>query len=311
MASASIPKRKLSFHFLKYTIMEKTSVLNKYVSLFENCTTATPTEDNIRLIDWLEIEFKEEVMKYRECKYQSLKKKRKKRFPAITPSGVFYPTRSSENLFGHSGLLCVDIDGKDNPHITDWEELKNRLSKISNVAYCGLSISGKGAFAIIPIAYPEYHRGHFNAIDLYFAHQEGLLIDTACKDICRLRTISYDPSPYFNHDAELFRPYIDYSNMKKTSSSKISDVDMEKIESILNEIKESSLDITSDYNEWFQIAYIISKVYGEDGREKFHEFSQYHSKYNAKECDYLYNACLKKEYNYTVGTLVYIRNQYR
>lgn len=34
--------------------------------------------------------------------------------PQATISGVFAPTRKVENLVKHSGLICVDIDKKDN-----------------------------------------------------------------------------------------------------------------------------------------------------------------------------------------------------
>ena len=45
------------------------------------------------------------------------KKQIKLSLPQATISGVFAPTRSAENLVKHSGLICVDIDRKDNLHI--------------------------------------------------------------------------------------------------------------------------------------------------------------------------------------------------
>src|ERR1035438_7159863 len=74
----------------KKNIMKK-SVLDKCVSMFENCTDPVPC-GKVSLKDWLEsgLLFKEEVEKYRECKNQILKKKRKMfRLLAITPSGTF------------------------------------------------------------------------------------------------------------------------------------------------------------------------------------------------------------------------------
>jgi len=251
------------------------------------------------------------VQKYRECKSQLQKKHLKKQLPAITPSGIFYPTRSSENLKEHSGLLCIDFDAKDNPHVTDWEELKHRLSHTKNIAYCGLSISGKGVFAILPIAHPEHHSAHFNAADIYFALSEGLVIDVACKDVCRLRTISYDQDGYFNHNAEALNKYIYFAKVMKTVIPSMSKDEVGKVLSILDEIKGLGIDITNVYIEWFQIGCVLSKVFGEQGREKFHEFSQFSPKYNYSICDKQYTACMKKEYRYTVGTLIYILNKYR
>jgi hypothetical protein len=77
--------------------------------------------------------------------------------PAITVSGSFHPSRKEEHLVKHSGLICIDIDLKGNEHIANFAALKEQLFHIENVAYAGLSASGKGFFLIIPIAYPKRH----------------------------------------------------------------------------------------------------------------------------------------------------------
>lgn len=51
------------------------------------------------------------------------KKQIKLSLPQATISGVFSPTRSAENLVKHSGLICVDIDYKDNLHISNFDTL--------------------------------------------------------------------------------------------------------------------------------------------------------------------------------------------
>ena len=286
----------------------RNSVLDKTVSLFANCTSPRPF-DKISLSEWLNTDaYENDVKRIRECENLHQRKSLKKELPAITPSGTFSPIRNSQNLVAHSGLICIDIDSKDNPEITDWEGLKGRLSMINNIAYCGLSVSGKGAFVLIPIMFPEHHLEHFNAIDVFFATYEGIMIDAACKDICRLRTISYDPNPYFNHHADPVGNFLDFSN--KSTFPKITKKDKEKVDAILSEIKDSNLDITNDYTDWFQIGCVIAKVYGEEGREKFQEFSQFHPDYNLKSCDRQFNYCLKKQYAYGIGTLVFIKNKY-
>ena len=87
----------------------------------------------------------------------------------------------------HSGYICIDIDGgKDNPEITDFEKLKQDLSSIECIAYCGLSISGNGVFCLIPIEHPRYHKEHFYALEKFF-RDRGIVIDTSCKNVSRLR----------------------------------------------------------------------------------------------------------------------------
>ena len=66
-------------------------------------------------------------------------------------SGIFQPTRKAENLVKHSGLICVDIDRQDNLQIDNWDEVKQELSKLPQIAYASLSVSGNGYFVTIPL----------------------------------------------------------------------------------------------------------------------------------------------------------------
>ena len=80
------------------------------------------------------------------------RKRIKLSLPQATISGVFSPTRSAENLVSHSGLICVDIDGKDNQHIENFDTLiEDVLSQIEEVAYASRSVSGNGYFVIMPL----------------------------------------------------------------------------------------------------------------------------------------------------------------
>lgn len=88
----------------------------------------------------------------------------KKRLPMACISGIFQPTRKAENLVKHSGLICVDIDRQDNLQIDNWDEVKQELSKLPQIAYASLSVSGNGYFVIIPLRYPDYHKGQFEKL---------------------------------------------------------------------------------------------------------------------------------------------------
>ena len=72
-------------------------------------------------------------------------------------------------MFGRTyKSICIDIDGKDNPSISDMEEFKKKLSKLPYMMYCGLSASGKGLFCIIPYKDYRNHKLHFNALEQEF-----------------------------------------------------------------------------------------------------------------------------------------------
>lgn len=100
-------------------------------------------------------------------------------------------------------LDCIDIDGKDNPSISNIEDLKIKLGELPYIMYCGLSASGNGLFCIIPYADPTNHKNVFEAIKNDF-EEMGIIIDKSCGDICRLRFLSHDTQPYVNKHAEVY-----------------------------------------------------------------------------------------------------------
>lgn len=180
----------------------------------------------------------------------------KGKLPCVTMSGTFLE-RNSGKLIEHSGLICIDIDGKDNPDIADMEDLKCKLSKLPHVLYCGLSVSGRGVFCLIPIADPNKHRQHFYSIEKDF-QEMGITIDSACKDITRLRYCSYDPKPVININADVYEKCIETScvtrkrrkvqNKTSVRVSKTVDVqhEEEKVLSIADWFLQPMVDVNSN-----------------------------------------------------------------
>jgi hypothetical protein len=180
------------------------SVLNIEISMFADARSTTPK--TVILLDWLKDEsFLRLQERVRACATKNEKDIVKKDMPCITPSGLF-SKRGKDYLIQHSGFIAIDIDGKDNTHISNFFDLKNKLCKLSQVAYCGLSVSGQGYWALIPIAHPDKHEKHYQFLEDYFA-KKGLNIDPACKDVARLRFYSYDPDAYFNHNAKQLQAF--------------------------------------------------------------------------------------------------------
>ena len=178
------------------------SILDITVSCFKNYDTpANPKEVN--LLAWLQSEkYKDTVCRIRSIEDKKKRDELKATLPAITVSGVF-SYRAGKDMIKHSGAIAIDIDFKENKHIGNFAELKIHLCNIRNVAYCGLSVSGRGYYCIILIADPDKHKLHFKALQKIFKSY-GITIDPACIDVCRLRGYSYDPEGYFNHNATLF-----------------------------------------------------------------------------------------------------------
>lgn len=287
----------------------KKSILHTEVSLFKNYRT--PTQNStIDLLGWLTTDaFKDEVLQIRASNSADEIKALKSSLPAITPSGIFSLNRSVESLVAHSGFICVDIDGKENPNITNWENQKENFSHLAEIAYSGLSASGNGLFVLVHIEDPKHHADYFRTLETYFLIGLQIKIDKSCKDVSRLRGASYDPNPYINHEAKaltlkLREPKRNFNNQNPAHFQKGDDA--AAIMGILNEIKQQNLDLTQPYGDWFKIGAVIANSMGENGRKVFHEFSQYSSKYDPKECDKQFNACLKRKYRYGVGTLKFL-----
>lgn len=181
------------------------SILNTKVSCFANYDTpANPKEVN--LLAWLKSgKYKEKVECIRAITDKAERDAIKATLPAITPSGVF-TYRSAKNLVKHSGFIQIDIDLKGNESIKNFIEMKEQISRIKNVAYCGLSVSGTGFWGLIPIAFPDKHDLHLKALQEDFT-RFGIAIDPAPKSIASLRGYSYDPAAYFNHSATIFEKF--------------------------------------------------------------------------------------------------------
>ena len=115
-------------------------------------------------------------------------------------------SKAAKDIVSFTGLMAIDVDFKDNLHIANFSMLKAEICKIKNVAYCGLSIRGKGFFIIIPITHTDKHQQHFDWVQMYFA-SKGINIDPVCDNANRLRYHSFDPEAYYNHAAKPLQAY--------------------------------------------------------------------------------------------------------
>jgi hypothetical protein len=182
------------------------SILDKKVSCFKNYNSPNSPKE-VNLLVWLNsLKFKGQVQLVRELTDKNEKKKVKSNLPCITPSGLF-SYRSERNLIQHSGLIQIDIDpSANNLNISNWDELKKEISKITNIAYLGDSVSGNGYWGLIPIAEPKYHKQFFDVIYEKF-DSFGIELDKLPKNIASLRGYSVDENAFFNHQAKPLTNY--------------------------------------------------------------------------------------------------------
>jgi len=179
------------------------------ISLFKNYREVKPAGE-ISVFQFYEnivnSDYQKEITELRAINEKSLRDAIKATLPACTISGTF-SQRNSQSLIQHSGFICIDIDGKDNPTLTNWKGLRDTLGTWEEVVSAALSVSGRGLFLIIAIAYPWKHREQFLALEKDFRNI-GLVIDKQCKDVSRLRVVTSDPQATWNPTAKPYRKVI-------------------------------------------------------------------------------------------------------
>lgn len=164
------------------------NILEISVSYFPRITDKKPLKGELYYLLTTH-RYKKQVSLIR-CQTDAEKKRvLKNELPTFTPSGLF-SAGDAASLIRASGMICIDIDKKDNLNVEGYDRLKNRIAKLPYVAYCGLSVSGEGYFCIIPISDPNKFLLHFFSLQKVFTGM-GITIDQACKDICRKRFVSF------------------------------------------------------------------------------------------------------------------------
>ncbi len=267
------------------------SILNIDVSAFRNYNTPTGPK-SVNLLHWLTAnKYQNEVAAIRAEPDKEKRNMIKSTLPAITPSGQF-SHRSEAGLITHSGFIQVDIDFKDNSHITNYNDLKQQLCKIVNVAYCGLSVSGTGYFLLLPIAHREKHRQHFDYLYKVFKSM-GIAIDRKPRNVASLRSYSPDADAYFNHKAVKLEQYEKPAPKPLRSIYNIAGNDTQsQIESLINTINKTGKDIAPNYDEWLNLGFALATEFGERARSYFHDISRFHADYNHSMADRQFDKCI-------------------
>ncbi len=245
--------------------------------------------------------YKAKVEAIRTMSDAEKKRKKKQQLPGFTPSGCF-SERRAKGLINHSGYICLDIDGKDNPHITDWQRFIHDVGrKYPFIAYAGLSVSGKGAFLIVPIKHTERHTQHF--VDLVKELTPDVIVDKSGRDVSRYRFMSYNADPYLNPDADTYEKFIE---PKKAERKDYAGTDR-GVQLLYDAVMASGKNITERYSDWLALACSLRDV--PNGRQMFHDISTFDSRYNSDQCNEQFDAILNGK-GYSIATFFWIAKQY-
>lgn len=246
----------------------------------------------------------------------------KKTLPAATVSGIF-KHRSAAGLQEYNGLVCMDFDAKENPGMTP-VEMRAVLAQFDEVAYAGLSVSGQGVFAIIATnnANPADHADTVDLLGAVLA-QFDLYYDRACKDVCRLRFVSYDPEAHWNtapakfNAQELVQLRRKEELARRPRAIKVQQQNFEegstrekKVNALVEAIEARATDITGVYDDWMRLGMALANEFGPNGESYFQRISKYHPKYDPREVEKKFANFLGTSSQVHIGTFFKICNDH-
>ena len=285
------------------------------ISLFKNSFADEP-EDTLTFSKFIEGikegTWRKQVEKLRaKLDNETAFKRIKKTLPAVTVSGE-YITRSKftpmhERLKAHSGLICLDIDKKDNPKM----RAHDLVDKECYAQFT--SCSGEG----IKIVYKcqttkdraEHRRIYDAAIDRLQKKGVILKADPIVKSIASLQYVSYDDKAYYFPKSKLVIKPLPAPKVKVSKPSEDALKDLEELQEYIEAL--GSKDVSSSYEDWLNIAFGLSYTLGEHGRKPFHELSKNYEGYSSVECDEMYDSCLERSTNNDVDKPVTIASVFQ
>lgn len=274
------------------------------ITLFKNAKSDIP-ETCIDFNEYLFLikngHWQDKVLDYRRLTDKDQRAKAKTNIPAVTASGEFVSGRKQEHLKAHSGFICIDVDDKDNDNLN--EKITALVNDPFVYAYHA-SVGGFG-YAIYFRIEPNRHLDAYLGIEKYLADTYHIATDRACKDVTRLRFVSYDPHMHMkSKETPLFKKYIkkdEVTSSKGMIAHTKSDMDF-----IIDQIRSQKIILTHSYHDWMQIGFALADHYGESGRDYFHAISSMDSRYSEEVADKKYNNFLKtNDGSVGIGTFFY------
>lgn len=201
-----------------------------------------------------------------------IQKYKRNNFPAFAPSVVFNSDGTTkDNVKQINPIICVDIDGQDNGYMST-DKMKEIVSKIPYVFYAQESASGRGIFCFVQVSDTNKFKGHFNALQEAFK-ANGLIIDEQCSDINRKRFVAYDPNPYINRNAVIYKDIIIQSIQPNTTTTPTHRAittwpsgwahytDRQKAEYIVNQCLTNNILINKTHADSLTIASALKTIY--------------------------------------------------
>ena len=215
--------------------------------------------------------------------------------PCCTISGVFEGERKASLVTEKNPVICIDIDKI--PDGIPIEELKKEVFELPYVFYVSLSARGEGIFALIYYNKDNDFLTTFTALEQDFRDLD-IEIDKACKDICRLRFVSWDAEPLEKEEVEMYDgeymeqfadPQFYKETKKKDTQIQIDDwFTFKTIKYLINNCGYRA----DDYQDWLMDGFRLA-TFGEYGHALFMHLSQHSNNFNERVAERKWEECVR------------------
>lgn len=294
---------------------------NTKVSVFQMTQRGQTKVKDTTLIDAIQMgnEYKDEIQQIRSINRDTDEKGYKRikmQLPMFTTSCLC--GSSAKEIDKYTNLICIDIDEKDNKQ-TNIEEIRQKVNNLPFTLYSSKSVGGKGLYILIAVdGEKEAFIPHFKALQNDF-ESLGITIDKSCKNLNRLRVISYDTESYYNEKAQIYtKKKINFPKVTCNETTKpykenhTTNKDKANFLKALADIKERGLVITKNHRETLDLSNCMAAVYGEEGRDYLHTIRKQRKGYDEYKLDECFNTSLdyiEQGHTYTLGTFYKYYNQ--
>lgn len=272
--------------------------------------------EEITLIDFLRLGSRhirtlESIWNMEDKKERNSMKRRL--LPAASISATLYTRDSSvpmsKKIKTYNGIIALDFDD-----IYDVDAAKRKVAELPYVWYVGYSASKRGFFAIVPTDCTSYedHILYFYALREEMARL-GLRIDEACKDVTRLRFVSFDPNPIYNEGCEIFTlpdgfEREKFVKVKEQTVAIAENASLAKVKAFADEWERRKVALDC-YVDWLKMCMALAPL-GQFGWEMLDRISVFSSHYNAEENRRTFDRISEKNCKVGLGTFFFVCHQY-
>jgi len=241
-------------------------ILSKKVSFFKDAINSVNVYYEDCLSDFLikkQLKYKDKVLELREINKTDEDKAKKIKlstFLCCTISSTFDKHRWTYCSKEKTGLIAIDIDKEENPFM-NIEQAKRDVIRLPYVSLTMLSVRGEGIWCLIP-----YNKEN-NIGDVYRALEEdfksiGYITDRKCKDITRLRVISYDDNILINEKVEVYEKVkkLEEKEYYEREDWKLTKDDIKDIVNIIYVLVNHNGYQANDYDEWLYEGFRLAVI---------------------------------------------------